>query len=366
MSVVPLISGVGLVTPLGATAEETWQALLAGRYIPDHAKVPLEIPGNLPRVSHLALKAAREALAHAGRDDPAQIDALVLGTSKGPIERWLDPPAGLSDVVTLGRFGLSQMATDVANALGIDGPRLTISAACASGLCALSRAAMLIADGSARRVLVVAAEASVHPLFLASFQRLGVLPGPGIGCRPFDRHRDGFLMSEASAAVVLEAADSRDLPAGAVRLERYSMAADATHLTGVDPQGCALRYAVSRVLAGRPVDLFHAHGTGTATNDPLELTVFEEESRGWPARPAVYSHKGALGHSLGAAGLVSVVLSCMCHRQGVVPPNIRTTEPLPSDHLAISPVPVRRRISRSLTAAMGFGGPIAAVSLASS
>ena len=365
MSVVPLISGVGLLTPLGANAEETWQALLAGRYIQDHAKIPLEFPAGLPRVSHLALRAAREAIGQAGCNDPAQIDAVVLATSKGPIESWLDAPAGFSDVVILGRYGLSQPATDVANALGVASPRLTISAACASGLCALIRAAMLIEDGSARRVLVVAAEASVHPLFLASFKRLGVLPGTGIGCRPFDLRRDGFLMSEAAAAVVLEAADSRDLPADAVRVQRYTMAADATHLTGVDPNACALRRAVSDVLCGTPVDLFHAHGTGTATSDPLELAVFDEQSRAWPARPAVYSHKGALGHSLGAAGLVSVVLSWFCHRNGIVPGNIRTTEPLRSDHLALAQASVGRPISRSLVAAMGFGGPIAAVTLQS-
>ena len=363
MSIVPIISGVGLVTALGATSEETWQALLAGRCIQDHAKVPLEFTGELPRASQLALKAAREALAQAARNDTARVDALVLGTSKGPIERWLDPPSKLSDVVTLGHFGLSQPASDVANALGIAAPRLTISAACASGLCALSRAAMLIEDGSARRVLVIAAEASVHPLFLASFQRLGVLPGPGIGCRPFDRNRDGFLMSEAAAAVVLEAADFRESPAGAVRVERYRMTADATHLTGVDPEGRALRHAVTSVLAGTPVDLFHAHGTGTATNDPLELALFDEASRAWPTRPAIYSHKGALGHSLGAAGLVSVVLNTFCHRDGVVPGNIRTVEPLPSEHVAIVRTPVRRPISRSLVCAMGFGGPIAAVAL---
>lgn len=365
MSVVAIISGVGLVTPLGASAEETWDALLAGKYIQDHVKVGLEFPADWPRVSHLALRAAREALMQAGHYDPAQIDALVLGTSKGPIECWLHPPAGLSDVAPLGDYGLSKTATDVADALGITAPRLTISAACASGLYALVRAAMLIVEGSARRVLTIAAEASVHPLFLASFERLGVLSGPAIGCRPFDRRRDGFLMSEASAAILLEAADSHDLPAGTVHVDQYALGADATHLTGIDPDAAALRHALDGVLATEPVDLLHAHGTGTAANDPLELATFDEAARSWPHGPILYSHKGSLGHSLGAAGLVSVALNALCHRQGLVPPNVRTTEPLPSDHVTISPTAVRRRVSRSLVAAMGFGGSIAAVTLQS-
>ena len=103
-------------------------------------------------------------------------------------------------------FGLAQMSAEIAMELQAGrGPRLIFSAACASGLHALIRGAMLIHSGEAKRVLVAAAEASIHPLFLGSFKRLGLLPRPGVGCRPFDLHRDGFLMSEAAAAVCLEA-----------------------------------------------------------------------------------------------------------------------------------------------------------------
>lgn len=364
MNPVPLITGIGLVTPLGSTANDTWEALLAGRFIPDHARVPLEFSHDLPRVSHLAILAARAALDES-RQRPAQLDAVVLGTSKGPVERWLKSPSTLSDVENRGGYGLSQPVDDVARELGIAGMRLTVCAACASGLHALIRGAMLIEAGDARRVLVIAAEASIHPLFIGSFKRLGVLAAPGIGCRPFDLHRQGFLMSESAAAVVLEAKHSGDLPEGAVRVERYAMAGDATHLTGIDPDANAVRRAIGHVVGGTPVDLFHAHGTGTAANDPLELAVCDAQAANWPSRPAVYSHKGALGHSLGAAGLVSVVLNALCHRHGVVPPNIRTTAPLRSDHLAISTGAVRQPVLRSLVSALGFGGPIAAVALRS-
>lgn len=402
MSAQPVISGIGLITPLGTNVQETWDALMAGRHIEDHARVPLEFDPTLPRVSCLAIRAAREA---AGTSDLTNA-ALVVGTSKGPVERWLapqssgampsqpgggmlnagtfeqeqfqklatspaggarvprqrvPPPSRLSDVASTVRMGLSCVATHIAHELGIGGPRLTVSAACASGLHALIRGSMLIQSGQYNRVLVVAAEASVHPLFLASFARLGVLPPSGFGCRPFDKTRAGFLMSEAAAAVLLENRDS----AGPVVIDRFAIAADATHLTGMDPQTLALRRVLATVLGDTPTQLLHAHGTGTPMNDALELAALDELIPQSVPTPIVYSHKGALGHSLGAAGLVSVVLNVMSHRTGHVPPNPRTSDPLSARRVVIPHGSSRQRIERSLAVAAGFGGAMAAVSLSS-
>ena len=247
------------------------------------------------------------------------------------------------------------------------GPRLTVSAACASGLHALVRGAMMIRAGEARQVLVVAAEASVHPLFLGSFQRLGVLAGPGDGCRPFDRNRTGFYMSEAAAAVVLEAVNEEDDAdaVDSIHLDRYAVGADATHLTGGDPQLRTLRYLLTRVIDDRPVDLVHAHGTGTAVNDEAELAAIESTLSAQDAPPILYSHKGALGHSLGAAGLLSVVINCQAHSCGAVPPNVQTCTPLATRHVSVSSASMRRDIRRSVAIAAGFGGATAVVSLAS-
>jgi 3-oxoacyl-[acyl-carrier-protein] synthase II len=264
--------------------------------------------------------------------------------------------------------GLGDIAAAVAREWCLGGPRLTVSAACASGIHALIRAAMMIRAGEVRQALVVATEASVHPLFLGSFQRLGVLAKPGAGCRPFDRGRDGFLMSEAAAAVLLEAADaenSQSSPAADIVLDRFALAGDATHLTGGDPDARTLRHLLARVIDGRPVDLVHAHGTGTPLNDEAELAAIESAVGpiDHAAPPSVYSHKGALGHSLGAAGLVSVVLNCQAHATGVVPPNVQTRDPLPTTRVTLSPAPVRRAVRRSVAVAAGFGGAMAAVSL---
>jgi 3-oxoacyl-[acyl-carrier-protein] synthase II len=349
----PVISGIGLVTPLGTGVRETWDALLAGRFINDHAKVPFEFHANLPRISRLAIRAAREAV---GDADPSEA-ALVVGTSKGPVEEWLMPPSRLSDVGRSVRLGLATVAADVAAEMSIGGPRLTLSAACASGLHALIRGATLIESGEFCRVLVIGCEASVCPPFIASFQRLGVLPPAGFGCRPFDRSRAGFLMSEAAAAVLLSA----EGPGMGIGIDRFAIGADATHLTGMDPHGRTLRRVLASSLNGSPVDLIHAHGTGTTLNDEIELAAFEDLVED-AAPPALYSHKGALGHSLGAAGLVSVVLNVRSHQTGIVLPNVRTSDPLPT-RLTIDQSPVRRTIARSLAVAAGFGGAIAAVTL---
>jgi 3-oxoacyl-[acyl-carrier-protein] synthase II len=189
-----------------------------------------------------------------------------------------------------------------------------------------------------------------------------VLPREEIGCRPFDESRDGFLVSEAAAAVVLSRVDDWSKERWA-RIDRVALGGDATHLTGSDPNGATLRRMIRNVVAGDPVDLVHAHATGTVANDPIELAAYEAECGGAKHAPAIYSHKGALGHSLGAAGLVSVVLNCIAQREGVVPGNVRTTEPLPAQRIIISNEPLKKRIRRSVAVAAGFGGAMAAISL---
>jgi 3-oxoacyl-[acyl-carrier-protein] synthase II len=221
---------------------------------------------------------------------------------------------------------------------------------------------MMLQMGCVDRALVIGAEASVHPLFIGSFQRLGVLPPAGYGCRPFDQERKGFLMSDAAAAVCLERSDG---PAIA-RIEHFAMGADATHITSSDPTGTALRRLLKQVIGnGRPVDLIHAHGTGTVANDAIELNAIESVLAAASNQPSLYSHKGAIGHSLGAAGMVSIVLNCLMHREGVVPPNANLTNPLPAHRVQLSAATMSRPISRSLALAAGFGGPIAVVSLTS-
>jgi 3-oxoacyl-[acyl-carrier-protein] synthase II len=350
------IAGAGMITPIGATAKQTWTAILRGDRIFDHSVVQRQWGGR-SRVAGLAIDAAREAIADAAwSQDELHSAALVIGTSKGPIVDWINNRCCGS--------GVADLAKQLADELGLHtGPRLTLSAACASGLHALIRGALLIKSREAGRVLVVAAEASFHDLFLSSFRRLGVLAKPGHPCRPFDQSRTGFLMSEAGAAVCLEAVEGET--SGSTLIEKMAIGGDASHLITSDEHTRTLRRLLDEVIDCQPVDLVHAHGTGTIQNDELELRAIEEAltALGGP-RPALYSHKAALGHSLGAAGLISVVINRICHETATVPPGLAEM-PIEMRGVTMTRSPHNRNLYRSVAIAAGFGGAVGAVSLLS-
>lgn len=359
----PFITGIGLATPLGTTRDATWKSLCNGKSITDHSRVADLQCVSEARVNALARVVAREAVADAGwSEEEMRSVPLIVGTSKGPMDAWLE---GSSLSSTL---GLAESASVIAADLRMIGPRLTVSGACASGLLALIRAAMMIRAGEARRALVVAAESSLHPLFIGSFARLGVLAPKGFGCRPFDKNRSGFVVSEAAAAVCLESETLARRSAGrCIAIERFAMGADAAHLTGADPNAVSLRRVLRHLVVDCALDLVHAHGTGTIANDPLELNAIEAALQRNPtnARPGLYSHKAALGHSLGAAGLVAIVINALCHRRGAIPPNVHTRDPLTCERMLIARGTQIRRVQRSLAVAAGFGGAIAGVTLVS-
>jgi len=435
-----VITGVGLASPVGTSAESTFAALLAGAAIGDHARVD-DANGVAShwgdaaeqRLANLGHHVAIEALGRSGWSDSTLADArtaLIVGTSKGPADDWLlpindglHPPTSdnqqCEDVTStttiannwITRFntsvaiaparpikssrpvvepgnllGLHVICEALANRLGIGiGPRLTFSAACASSLHALIRAAMLLQHGDADRAIVVGAESSLHPAFIQSFKRLGVIANVGEPCRPMDRNRSGFLISEAAAAICLERRPAR---AGEIVLDGWAIGADASHLTHTNPDAATLRHCISTVLAARPVDLVHAHCTGTVANDVLELAAIEacltganalaaeaaspvEPNPGlpleWPAErhecPVIYSHKGAIGHSLGASGLVATVINVMSQRAGVVPGNVNTIDPLPTPAGRIESRAVEGTVRRSIAIAAGFGGATGVVGL---
>ncbi|MDB5325439.1 MAG: 3-oxoacyl-(acyl carrier protein) synthase [Phycisphaerales bacterium] len=352
------INGTGLTTVQGLDVESNWTNLLAGRVLHQTGIVPLARDITLPRVSQLAIHAAKQA--HAAAGSPSLKDgrtALIIGTSKGPIEDWIDQLNGKRPPnITL---GIAQVAADVAIAFEhANGPRLTLSSACASGLLALIRAVDLIRKGTCDRALVVAAEASTHALFEANFRRLGVLATNEEGCRPFDENRRGFLLAEAAAAVMV----SRTGQPGDVAITHTASFADATHLTGPDPTAAALTHALSS-FGDVDVDLVHAHGTGTLQNDPAELLAIHR-TLARHRRPAIYSHKHAIGHTQGAAGLLGTVINVEAHRRNAIPPNSNT--PLPMANLGrvqAGQPDSKADVQASGVLAAGFGGTTAAIGM---
>jgi 3-oxoacyl-[acyl-carrier-protein] synthase II len=355
------LTGYSLLTPLETPSRSTFRAILHGQSLTDRGIIPESLlrpaapdPATnllsnplIDKSIRMALVAALRAT-HAAHWSPKIIadpnTALFAATSKGPILSWLAAadhlgstgqiPPDLAEQIALGP---AVMAHHLARALQITGPLHTSVAACSSGMHALHRAARALAHGECDRALVLAADASVHALFESSFARLGVLAPPDADghrrCRPFDPAGAGFFITEAAAAITLETHPTPN----SLQLEQTWIGADATHLLAIDPATRALRTGLRRALT-HSVDFIHAHATGT-THDAHELAALRSLTA--YNSPPIFSHKRWLGHSLGAAGLASLVLSAQCHHAHLT----LESQPLPTP-------------ARSLTLSQGFGGHI--------
>ena len=343
-----------LLTPLdvpaaeGVSARSTWESLCVGERVGKRVAVA---EGLLDPEEGLD-RSVRLALAAVGRLDGDLRDVdLFCGTSKGPVGTFLAAMERVRRGEAMTEMqakhvalGVAAMGAFLRDRLGVKGPAHTSVAACSSGMHAFHRAVRAVERGECARALVVAADASLHPLFEGSFTRLGVLAplnAEGLRkCEPFGDKGEGFFLIEAAAAVLLE--KSQTGTAG-VRVEHTWIGGDSTGLLGIDEETRTLRAALRGMCDGGRdgVAFIHAHATGTG-HDQYELAAIRSV---FPEVP-VFSHKRWLGHSLGAAGLVSVVLSAMGHQAGRTPDG----------------VPVGKG-ARSLTIAQGFGGHIGAVSL---
>lgn len=336
----------------------------------------------IPMGLHVAGQALEQAQWPASLWQDSQTSFFV-GTSKGPVRTWLQSLADWRRTSRLSPtqarqiiHGPSVIAEVISEILGSGGGQVHTSvAACSSGMHALHRAARALLRGECRRALVVVSDASADPFFEASFANLGVLAPRGADGRrrcvplaePFDKSRAGFILSEGAAAVVLELAGDVQArypglaPRTWVELEQTWIGADGTNLVAIDGQTAALRQGLRTVLrdAGGgglgAVDFVHAHATGTA-HDQHELEAIRSVlpgtqverlgvrvADGWPM---VFSHKRHLGHTLGAAGLISVVLSAFSHQAGHT----------------YGGTPLRGagggRAGRSISMSQGFGGHI--------
>lgn len=406
-----IISGFGLITPLGDGAWATFASLLSGRSIADRCEpLPENIEmvdlvravGSVSSAQHtssdvaveLAERAAREAIFMSGANEP--LDAN-LGVSKGAVHVLSDAAnrfhlrAGLRSEVTSGkgaimlsyqssgRPGSLSPASPADRALAVTlGPHGYLShhlqqrlklgnisstvAACASSLTALHQARMrLIYEPTGPdRILVLTSEAALISGFVHSYVRLGVLPPlttADYRGRPLDETRAGFMLSEIGAAVVLQrVSDDASLPRGAVELVDTAIAADAYDLVQPCAEMPALRHITHRLLGGRSIDLLHPHATGTREHDAAELAVYEPFAN---ANTDVFANKGAIGHGLGAAGLASLVIACLCARANKRPPMSWLDRPISSTlHLSREPRRGAAIVTQGIFSA-GFAGHVA-------
>ncbi|MFP4144699.1 MAG: beta-ketoacyl synthase N-terminal-like domain-containing protein [Phycisphaeraceae bacterium] len=384
-----VIRGFGLLTPLGRSAWETFAALLAGRTLADRAPAlpektdPVALARAVGAVSvaqhspadptiELAERAAREAATAAGVR-PANLPAF-LGTSKGAVQALtVAADAGFARreirnplPVTLGPQGYLTHA--LRQRLGL-GPARHHVAACASSLTALHAARQYLLDprsASDRYALVATAEAALLPSFVHSYRRLGVLATPtpdGYRQRPLNADRQGFMLTEAGGAMLLERVEADQPPApGEIELCATGVASEGYDLMRTGPDMPALEHLARRLFAGRTIDVLHPHATGTPDHDPAELAALRRAMDTSASADGVqlYACKGAIGHGLGAAGLSALILACLCLQTGKLPPMPWIDQPLPDAPWPIAPA--ARPCSRTgthATFAAGFGGHVA-------
>ncbi len=421
-----VITGAGAITALGTDFASTWRAVSAGstgianisRFdtegYPAHVGAEVRTSDLSTAVRQAVTRvggmgdaagaggrawrtgtqcffvAAAEALEMAGLDGARRVHAAcVAGLSVNYVHHGLlrevwrqtrghdnitaDALASVIDVddrQAARRDGGWQLAS-VAAALGTGGPRALVDTACASSLHALVEAVRWLRLGLADTVVVGGGCALVNPLSVVAFGRIGALSSsrdPVSAARPFDRRRDGFVLGEGGAAIVVEReVDARARGARPLaRVRGVAATTNATSMTDPSPGGrgeaAAIRGALADAgMAAASTDLVVAHGTATPKNDVAEtqalLAVMGEHARRIP----VVSIKGAVGHTLAAAGMLNVVTALASMREAVVPPTCGWIEPDPACPLDHGREARRRQVRTALVNAFAFGGQNAAV-----
>lgn len=396
-----VVTGIGAVTAVGATAEETWAALIAGQsgvdtislFDPSRLSVRFAAevtdwkPENhmarkdarrMDRYSQFAIVASREAAANAGYADGfggSDRVGVMIGTGIGGIAttqeqfrildtRGPDRVSPFAVPMMLPNMGSGQVSI----ALQARGPNLAPMSACSSAADALGLAAETIRRGEADVMVVGGAEAPLCEMAVAGFASARALSSrnddPQSASRPFDAERDGFVMGEGAAVLVLERADHAQARGAEIAAELcgYASVGDAYHITqpaeGGDGGVRAMSGALDRAgIAPSEVEYINAHGTSTPLNDKFETmaikTVFGESAYG----VSVSSTKSMTGHLLGAAGAVEALATVEALRQGVIPPTINLVNEDPDCDLDYTPNQAREREIRvAISNSMGFGG----------
>lgn len=366
------ISDAAVVTGLGPSLRTLWSGLLGGRtaLLPVTrfpagsyaSQVASCVEGLLaPPGASLLGDLARRALDQLG--EVPRDAALVTATTKGGIDNLerlaRGEPADARELL----FG--PLAQGLARELGLSGPVLNVSAACASSTIALARAAAWVASGRVDAALVLCVDLVTEFVF-SGFSALRALsPGP---CRPFDRRRAGLSLGEGAAALLLvsEERGRRDGRRHLGSMLGWGVADDAHHITAPARDGAGLAQAVEQALARaglRPgeVAAVCAHGTGTVFNDAMELTAFRSVF-GERAVP-LHSVKGAIGHTLGAAGGIEAALGLASLWHGCLPPTVGLEDPEPAAEGRVSAEAVPFGAGVLVTSNSGFGGVNAALVL---
>ncbi|MEM9805392.1 MAG: beta-ketoacyl-ACP synthase [Cyanobacteria bacterium P01_D01_bin.56] len=363
-----VVTGVGLWTALGSSVETTWSGLLAGKSAialrqPFLALpvMPLAMVDKYPKDPEtLVTRVVKSALGDAGHDTPLKDCAVVVGSSRSYLNRW---EAMARKELSLDKSWLAALpcalSHRVAQVVGSCGPVLAPMAACATGLWALFHGYLLLQSGQCSRVVVAAVDATMTPLTLTGFRRMGAMAKNG--CYPFDCDRSGLVLGEGAAAVVLETRETAIKPSYG-QILGFGLSNDAYHISSSRPSGAlaVAKQCLQRSgLQPSDIDYVHAHGTGTRLNDANEAYMIGQ----CLPQAAISSTKGATGHTLGAAGLVGTVLSLLSLKHQCLPPCVGLQNP----EYALNFVQAKAReavVNYAMCSSFGFGGQNAVVAIA--
>lgn len=402
-----VVTGWGAVTPLALTADETWQAMIAGRSgiaaitCIDAADLPTSIAGEVkgfhPKAyldhrrarrmdpySQYAYVAATEAVSMAKLeidDELGPRTGVLIGSGYGPMNSLAE------HVVALGERGpravspfapvtgaIDSAAGEISLAFGAQGPTRAMSSACASGTDGIGEAMRWIRYGVVDAVIAGGAENILTRVDIAGSGNAKALStrvdAPEEASRPFDADRDGFVMSAGAGVLILES-EEHAMGRGAPILAEvagYASTSDAYHWTAPHPQGRGVRAAMSGALADAgmtpaDVDYINAHGTSTVLNDEAELASIRAVFGDRTERIPISSTKSMTGHMIGAAGAVEAIAAALAINTGVVPPTVNCHRPIDPKVNFVAHQAQEHVVDVAMSNSFGFGGHNAVVVL---
>jgi 3-oxoacyl-[acyl-carrier-protein] synthase II len=405
-----VITGMGMVTPLGCGVETTWRRLLKGEsgaakidrfnvsdiacqiacmiprgdgsggtYNPDQWMQPKE-QRKVDEFIVFAMCAAKQALDDAGWRPESYEDqtstGVLIGSGIGGIEGIADMavvlhergPRRVSPFFIPGRI-INLASGFVSIEFGLKGPNHAVVTACSTGAHAIGDAARMVALGDADVMVAGGTESPVNRMALAGFAALRALSTgfndrPEKASRPYDKDRDGFVMGEGAGCVVLEALDHAKARGAKIYAELigYGMSGDAYHITAPAPDGDGafrcMSMAIKRAgITAGDLDYINAHGTSTPLGDEIELGAVQRLVGNSASKMSMSSTKSCVGHLLGAAGAVEAIFSILAIRDGVAPPTINLDNPSVETPSDLVPHKARERdIDIALSNSFGFGG----------
>ena len=399
-----VVTGMGVVSPLGNSLDETWQGIKEGKSgianitgfdcIDYKVQIAAEVKDfdasqfvdkrearKMARFTQFAVAAAVQAVKDAGLTKET-IDAdrtgIMLGNGIGGFEiyessfkKYFESGPARIPPMTVPLLIPNEAAGNISMLLGIHGPSWTLATACASGTDALGNALDMVRSGRVDMCLAGGTEATVTGFGISCFTILQTLASdynsePAKACCPFDKKRSGFIMGEGAAILILEEYEHAKKRGAKIYAEfaGYGSSSDAYHLTSPDPSGTGGALAMTKALqdAGvKPEDVqyYNAHGTSTPINDPAETAMIKKAFGDHAYKMKVSSTKSMTGHCLGAAGALEAVFCVKAIQDGFFPPTINLTEPDLEAHCDLDYVPnkgLSGDIRCAASGSLGFGG----------